>query len=229
MITQGVLQVVGSSSIGAEVGDGEASRIRVLLVEHDQACARAYRCSLAPHGIDVVFADGLASARRSLCDIGASIGVVLLDLHLPDGRGEALLSDIEALSNQPGIVIFSDDLDEIGPEATLYRPVLVPKSLAPAALAQILRFAATGYAHTTVCRFARHFGLTKRESQILERIATGTSPKEIASDDRCSMQAVYAHIAQIGRKTKCTGHQEVVAKLFQFSCNALGHCGEHKD
>jgi DNA-binding CsgD family transcriptional regulator len=222
MLTRDVVQGAGIGAHKAVDGCDATSRFRVLLVEGDCPYASTCTQALAPHGIDSVVVDCLASARRLLREPGMGIQAVLIALHLPDGRGEELLPDIEALSNQPGVVLFSNCLEQIRPEATLYRTVLVTKSIAPAALARILRLAASGYASSTIKRFARYFRLTPRESEILVRLAAGTAPKEIARACGCSIQAVYAHLSRVGRKVHATGHYQIVAKLFQFSCHSLG-------
>jgi DNA-binding CsgD family transcriptional regulator len=57
----------------------------------------------------------------------------------------------------------------------------------------------------------------------LDRVANGISPKQIAVEFGCSMQAVYAKLARVSTKTGCANYPEVVARLFQFSCHGLGH------
>ena len=203
-------------------------RIHVLFVEDSGSCARAFKRALAAHGIDIVVAADLSQARGLLREQGEQFDSVLLDLHLPDGRGEDLLPEIEALTRQPGIVILSDFLDEVRPEVTSYRAVLAPKTISPSALAALLHQGATGYAQDTVARFARNYGLSGRESEILGRVARGASPKQTAADLACSVQAVYVHLAGVCTKTGCSSYHEVVAKLFQFSCHGLGHNGETK-
>ena len=223
MLTRDEVSVVDAGSPYAQQGEASPEFIEVLLVEDNPRCAAAFRSSLGQYGIDVAIATTLASARHFLHRLDCHLDAVLLDSRLPDGRGEALLPDIEALSKQPGIVILSDFLDEISPEAASYRAVLAPKTMAPSCLASILRRAARGYAKCTLDRFAKHFRLTLREVEVLDRVATGSSPKEAAAALGCSIQAVYAHLSRVGMKTKCGGYQEVVAKLFQFSCHGLGH------
>jgi DNA-binding CsgD family transcriptional regulator len=138
---------------------------------------------------------------------------------LPDGRGEELLPDLDQLSRQPGLVIFSSFLDEIRPEATSYRPILVPKTIAPSSLAAIVRIAANGYAHHALSHFAKRFGLTNKETKILELVARGEKPKGIAQELDCSIQAVYAHLTKICVRTDCSSYQEAMAMLFQFACH----------
>jgi DNA-binding NarL/FixJ family response regulator len=206
-----------------KTGESPGMSIRVLFVEDDPLCSNAFKRALGLFGVECVVADTVSAARQTLHDLGDSFDAVLLDLRLPDGRGEELLPAIEALPRQPGIVIFSDFLNQLHPEATSFRAILLTKQIAPSLLARILRLAARGYAQTTLERFAKQFCLTSREADILNRVAGGTNPKQIALDMDCSIQAVYAHLARIGKKTDCGGYQEVIAKLFRFSCHALGH------
>jgi DNA-binding NarL/FixJ family response regulator len=194
-------------------------RIRVLFVEDDLRCARAFGRNLGRHGMDLAIAENLHGARRVLRKLDCQLDVILLDLHLPDGRGEDLLPDIDQLSRQPGLVIFSSFLDEISPEATSYRPILVPKTIAPSALAAIVRIAANGYVAHALHHFAKRFGLTSKETKILELVARGEKPKGIAMDLKCSMQAVYAHLTKICTRAGCSSYQEAVAMLFQFACH----------
>lgn len=198
------------------------TRVRVLFVEDGKDCAAAFRRALEKYGIDIMVAGSLADARAFLMDLHKAIDVVLLDLHLPDGRGEDLLPDIEALFPQPGIVILSNFLDEVDPEVTAYRAVLTPKTIAPKRLACILSRAAKGYAKSTLARYAKHFRLSLRETEVLDYVASGASPKGAAVALDCSIQAVYAHLSRIDLKTGCESYQEVVAKLFLFSCHGLG-------
>lgn len=206
-----------------ETNESFDATVRVLFVEDDQFSSRAVKGALAQFGIECTVADTVSGARRLLNQFGNHYNAVLLDLILPDGRGEDLLPDIEAITPQPGIVIFSDFLEDLRPEAASYRTAQSTKQVAPDFLATILRLAARGYAHSTLSRFAKRFGLSSKEADILKRIAAGTHPKQIALDLGCSIQAIHTHLRGIGKKTNCDGYHEVVAKLFRFACQSLGH------
>ena len=174
-------------------------------------------------GIDIMVAEDTSSARQYLSDYGNGVDAVLLNFDLPDKKCAALLPIVEALPKQPGVVILNTHPDGIEPATTSYRVFWASRTTSPAALAAILRLAAQGYARCTLRRFARRFMLTGKESEILDRLANGISPKQIAPDLGCSIQAVYAHLARVSTKTGCANYQEVIAKLFQFSCHGLGH------
>ena len=79
----------------------------VLLVEDDRELRRTLRDALAVEGYHVHAAASLADARALLAHAVAAGGLdlVLLDLGLPDGDGESLLSQLRRERATPVIVI----------------------------------------------------------------------------------------------------------------------------
>ncbi len=81
--------------------------LRVLLVE-DDAHVRQFICeALAVEGFEVLTAASLSEARALLRHGGA--GLVLLDLGLPDGDGEALLREVRQQASLPVIIVSARD------------------------------------------------------------------------------------------------------------------------
>lgn len=197
--------------------------LHALLVENDQTYGSSFSQALSKYAIALDIAGSVSECRQFLGHAAAQIDVVLLEPVLPDGRGEDLLPEIEALPTQPGVIILTSRFDDVRPDATLYRAVWVAKSVQPPALANIIRRVARGCAHETLDRFAKHFRLTPKETRVLDLVASGVGPKQIAAELDCSAQAVYALLARARSKTASLSYQEVVAKLFQFSCHGLGH------
>lgn len=80
---------------------------RVLLVEDDRVLRSALREALSVEGYAVRTAASLADARAQLqhTSPGEDVDLVVLDLGLPDGDGQALLSDLRRSSHTPVIVI----------------------------------------------------------------------------------------------------------------------------
>lgn len=80
---------------------------RVLLVEDDRVLRGSLREALSIEGHDVRTASSLADARAQLqhCPPGEAIDLVLLDLGLPDGDGQALLNELRRSGGAPVIVI----------------------------------------------------------------------------------------------------------------------------
>ena len=67
---------------------GKDARGHILIVEDDQSLARMYRTALTFEGFDVAIAtDGLSALRRI---DEQTPDLVVLDLHLPRLRGEAV-------------------------------------------------------------------------------------------------------------------------------------------
>ena len=80
--------------------------LRVLLVEDDRELRATLSQALAVEGYDVLPAASLADAQALLRHAGpGGVQLVLLDLGLPDGDGEALLATLRRDSGTPLIVI----------------------------------------------------------------------------------------------------------------------------
>ncbi len=80
--------------------------LRVLLVEDDRELRATLSQALAVEGYDVLPAASLSDASALLRHAGpAGVQLVLLDLGLPDGDGEALLATLRRDRSTPLIVI----------------------------------------------------------------------------------------------------------------------------
>ena len=83
--------------------------LQVLLVEDDRELRTTLRAALAVEGHHVLAAASLADARalaaHALREGCPGIDLVLLDLGLPDGDGEALLAQLRGRQDVPVIVI----------------------------------------------------------------------------------------------------------------------------
>jgi len=71
-------------------GVSRGRRPWVLLVEDEQALARAVARGLRRRGFRVTWASTIAQAKVALAS--AAVDAVLLDVHLPDGHGRELLT-----------------------------------------------------------------------------------------------------------------------------------------
>jgi DNA-binding NarL/FixJ family response regulator len=202
-------------------------RMSVLFLEEDQPFATAFKRELSRYAVDVTIAGSLSLGRDLLAKMGASLDAILFDLSWRNGRVEDLLPDIDALPRQSAIVILADPHDPIRPLMVCYRPIFVPKTIAPESLIGILTATVDGYVQYTILRFARRFALSSKQLQILNSLAMGLSPKEVALGSNRSTQAVYAHMGRICAKSGCKNYQEVVALLFRFACHGLGHPTEN--
>lgn len=204
-------------------------QIRVLLVDDDPMVVRNIVRDFSAEGLAVTVARTAADAKAFLCRSFNRIDVVILAIHLPDGRGESLLPDIDACARQPAVIITSAFLPDLQPGALEYRPVAVPKPVCTAALLRTVRTVVDGYARPALQRFVKRFGLSRRETDAIVLLAQGLRAKEIAHHMSCSEKTVYAHLARVSRKTGCRDYHEVVCALLAFCCHVLGHTPpEHK-
>jgi DNA-binding NarL/FixJ family response regulator len=212
-----------SAKVGYASSKTSATTIHVLLVENDSCAVDAIVRDFSRNTVNVTVAHTLAEARMFLRQTEVSFHVVILDLRLPDGRGESLLPNIEACSRQPAVIITSAFLPELHMDALQYRPVVVAKPISTAALLRMVRTVVGGYARPVIRRFVRGFNLSRRETEAIVLVAQGLKAKEIADRMRCSEPTIYGHLAHVCAKTDCSDYHEVVAKLFAFACQALGH------
>ncbi|HEX8522042.1 MAG TPA: response regulator [Tepidisphaeraceae bacterium] len=101
-----------------------------LLVEDDEAIARAFKRLLDRAGLRVCLAATLTQAIRSLHL--KSLKVVLLDLQLPDGFGFGILHRIRSHRLPLKVAVVSGSIDGtmeeklrwLKPDAVFYKPVM---------------------------------------------------------------------------------------------------------
>ena len=84
--------------------------LKVLLVEDDRELRTTLRESLQVEGYAVAAAASLADAHALLAN--TDVDIVLLDLGLPDGDGETLLTALRRGRNTPVIVISARETDD---------------------------------------------------------------------------------------------------------------------
>ena len=90
---------LGGAAFSFELPDRHPGVTAVLVVEDDDALRAVYATALRgdDRGAVVLEAPDLATAREVLGDHGATIDAVLLDVMLPDGRGDELLEELADL------------------------------------------------------------------------------------------------------------------------------------
>jgi DNA-binding NarL/FixJ family response regulator len=215
----------GSSSVSTNDGlPREDSRaISVLLIENHLPTAQAITRDFEIDGVSVRLARTLADARTALLGKGPEIDVVISELQLPDGRGESLLPRFEALPRQPVVIITSSALAEMQVTALEYRPIALSKPVDASTLLRIVKTVTGGYARSVLKRFITGCDLSKREAESIAFLAQGLRAKEIAGRMRCSEPTIYGHLAKVAAKAGCSDYHDVVAKLFAFACQAVGH------
>lgn len=119
------------------------ARKHILIVEDDRSLATMYRTALSFEGFDVAVAPDGLTALRHLDERRPDL--IVLDLHLPQFRGEAILRELQAhpeLRDTPVVVVTADEPRAAIAQATaiLRKPCLpdrllsvIDRSLNPAA------------------------------------------------------------------------------------------------
>ncbi|MGE0497215.1 MAG: response regulator [Ramlibacter sp.] len=110
-------------------------KLRVLLVEDDPHVRGFMQEALSVEGFEVLTAASLSEAQAMFRHGG--VGLILLDLGLPDGDGEALLREMRQQGNLPVIVVSARDQEaqkiqllDAGADDFLTKPFSVGELLA---------------------------------------------------------------------------------------------------
>ena len=88
---------------------------KLLMVEDDATVRRAL-CALIGPEYSVVEAPDLAAARTHLMD--PDLGIILLDLRLPNGHGKELLDNLAKVRDDVPVIVLSGFSVDLQPKAT---------------------------------------------------------------------------------------------------------------
>ncbi len=152
--------------------------------------------------------------------------IVLLDVHMPAGRGIDIVQDLKRVADTRVIMLTISDededlLDALAAGADGY----LLKSSEPEELCQAIRQVAAGRSVLSpdvtaqVMRAAARarqqpppVTLSEREQQVLSRLATGATTSEIATSLVISESTVKTHIRHILEKLEATNRAEAVGR-----------------
>jgi len=230
-LTRGAQPGGPTGDIGKDTGDEEDTRpdrpalmrtLYVLYVEDDFVLGKAVELALSKDSIEVALAPDVASARRLLRSPRAERwDAILLDLKLPDGRGDCLFEDVDALGYVCPVILFTGEANEMRPSTRARRPSVVVKPIEPSKLAAIVRQSVCGATiPTSIQSFSQHYGLSLRECEIVTLAAKGLDAKAMAARLGGSVHTVRAHWKKIYAKTRTRTVGAVVAKLFDWTSDS---------
>jgi DNA-binding NarL/FixJ family response regulator len=164
--------------------DTEGGRLKVFLVD-DHAMFRAgVRAELGAH-VDVI---GEASTvAEAVSKIAASEpDVVLLDVHMPDGGGRAVLDAMRR--SHPHVRFLALSVSDAAEDVI-----------------GLIRAGARGYVTKTISPDE----LTNREREVLRLLARGYAYKEIAKELYISIKTVETHVSNVLRKLQMSNRYEL--------------------
>lgn len=137
------------------------SRAKALYVEDDTDLRQTLKAVLSAQ-VDLTGASTVQDARRILAQ-GGDLDLVLLDLQLPDGRGEELFPDIRAHPAHPAVVILSG-LPGSPPTDEMIAAALVKSRVSNEELVDIVRTLVRGRRDRTAAEGAADTGENRSDT-----------------------------------------------------------------
>jgi DNA-binding NarL/FixJ family response regulator len=210
--------------------------IRVFVADDHGLVLQALRLALEPHPEIEIVGEAKSGSEVLPRVAETNPNLVLLDIRMPGLDGLQVLDRLQKLYPELKVVMLSGvDDPELAAEA-LRRgaKAFLGKGIDPSEVAPVLRqvfegllvtesFGASGFAD----RAANEFGLTGREREILEQVASGRSNKHIAADLWLSEQTIKYHLTNVYRKLEVGSRTEAARFAYEHGLagNALTSAG----
>lgn len=227
-----------------------SKKIRVLIVEDEAIVAEAICAILEMEPTITVVGkavDGEAAVRKAQL---LQPDVVLLDLHLPDKPGAAVIAEITAQRPDARVVVLTAHADD-GEVAATFRAGAVGYVLKTQAVTDLVRAIENAHAGLSCVppRIARIMmntftapplrqlmaeqPLSEAELRVLALVARGYQNKEIAHQLGISRPTVHAHVSRIlsklelGNRTQAAVYAQKLGleRLEQAICSSLPRVG----
>jgi DNA-binding NarL/FixJ family response regulator len=199
--------------------------IRVVLVEDHELFRAGVRGELAGEVEIVGEAGSVAEATPLIRELDPD--VVLLDVHLPDGGGEAVIASVA--QERPGVKFLalsvSDAAEDVIAVIRAGARGYVTKTISREEVVDAIRRVADGDAVFSprlagfvldAFRTGEPLGtdaeletLTPREREVLQLIARGYLYKEIAARLSLSVKTIEAHVSSVLRKLQLSTRHEL--------------------
>jgi DNA-binding NarL/FixJ family response regulator len=198
----------------------------VLLLADNPVLRQAISGRLTRLGAEIVYEAGDATEARAHAAASGPCDLAVLDVGLPESSGTELIAELRRLG-WPRIVVLADPDDSHGVRAAFQAgaQAYLLKSASAAALLDDLGHAPEGAAYTTTPIAGPSLGvrlrvadtddtfqdLSGREVEVLQRVADGSSNKEIGQVLGLSALTVKSHLSRIGRKLGTGDRAQMVA------------------
>lgn len=208
-------------------------QIRVLLVDDHALVRTGVRAELTRHAADIAIVGEAEDVEGAVAAVHAlQPDVVLLDVHLPGGRGgggaEVVAACAETLSTTRFLALsVSDASEDVVAVIRAGARGYVTKAISADDLADAVRRVAAGDAAfsprlagfvldafgTAAADVAVHDDeldrLTAREREVMRLIARGYTYKEVASELFISIKTVETHVSAVLRKLQLSSRHEL--------------------
>jgi DNA-binding NarL/FixJ family response regulator len=200
--------------------------LRVVVVDDHQLFRAGVRAELAETCVVVGEAATPAAAVAVISETKPD--VVLLDVHLPDGGGEAVLTGLQETESPPPVLALSvsDAAEDVVPMIRAGALGYVTKTIETSELVHALRTVAAGDAYFSprLAAFVLQAfsdkappqasapgleDLTPREREVLHHLARGYAYKQIGARLGISARTVESHVGAVLRKLQLTSRHEV--------------------
>jgi DNA-binding NarL/FixJ family response regulator len=199
---------------------------RIVIVDDHEIFRAGLRAGLGPT-ISIVGEAGTVEAAVPLIR-EQDPDVVLLDVHLPDGGGHAVIGPVHA--DRPGVrflaLSVSDAPEDVLATIRAGARGYVTKTISPTELVDAIHRVGDGDAvfspwlagfvldafttgSTTATNDPELDQLTAREQEVLLLIARGYTYKEIAARLHLSVKTVETHVSSVLRKLQLTNRNEL--------------------
>jgi two-component system nitrate/nitrite response regulator NarL len=199
-------------------------QIQVFLADDHGLMLQAIRLALEPHPEIEIVGEARSGSEVMPRVAESRPDIVLLDIRMPGLDGLQVLDRLQKLYPETKVVMLSG-VDEPGlAEEALRRgaKAFLGKGIDPAEVAPVLHqvfdgtlvtesFGASGIAVGA----ADEFGLTGRETEILEQVASGQSNKQIAGKFWLSEQTIKYHLTNVYRKLGVSSRTEAARFAYE--------------
>ena len=207
--------------------------IRVLLVDDHRMLREGLRRSLTDEGFDVV---GEADNGQQAVQLAGELGpdIVLMDVSMPEMDGVEATRQIRSAGGTCRVLMLTmhADKDVLADAIRAGASGYLVKDCSTEEVAEAIRMAATGDTDLSPLLAASMLDevrrleaptpeddqhvITKREEEVLQRIADGCSTSEVASQLYISQKTVKNHLASIYQKLDARDRTQAVLQAVRM-------------